>query len=127
MAISSQIDSENNLIVRTITDKLSMQEILDSFNASLADKAFNKDMHVIWDLRNANISELSSEEIIKVVEFIQSSTAERGSEYKIALVASEDSNFGISRMFATYGQELPLSIGVYRDIDEAYDWVNTPL
>ncbi len=125
MAINNQIDSENNLIVRTILGELTMSDILDAINDSLADEEFSKDMHVIWNFNDADVSNQTTDDILEIIGHIKNSMDKRGSHYKIALVAPEDLSFGISRIFAGYGSELPLSIGVHRTIDDAYKWIKS--
>ena len=44
----------------------------------------------------------------------------------MALVASEDFEFGLSRMWEAIAQDLPLEIKVFRDMDEARTWVVEP-
>ena len=123
MPVKNQIDLENNLIVRTVSGRLTTAEVLNAFNGSLNDKNFVKDMHVIWDVSKADVRQVSADAINTIVEHIKAHLNNRGSNYKIAIVAPEDLNFGISRMFATYGSDLPVSIGIHRDIDDAYRWL----
>lgn len=123
MPIRNEIDTEKNLIIRTVSGTLTSAEVLNAFNDSLGDKSFVKDMHVIWDISNAEMHQITVDAMNTVVEHIKTHLNNRGSKYKIAIIATEDLNFGISRMFATYGGDLPLPIGIYRDINEAYRWL----
>ena len=123
MPIKYQIDSEHNLIIRTVSGTLTSSDVLNVLNESLDDKDFVKDMHAIWDISNAEIHQITVDTIKTIVEHIKTHLNNRGSKYKIAIVAPEDLNFGISRMFATYGSDLPVSIGIHRDIDDAYRWL----
>ena len=125
MTVNNQIDLENNLIVRTISGELTLPDILAAFNDSLTDEDFSKDMNVIWNFNDADISVGTTDEILEIIDYIKNSMDKRGSDYKIALVAPEELSFGLSRMFASYGSELPLSIGVHRSIDDAYGWIKT--
>lgn len=123
MPIKNQIDSEHNLIIRTVSGTLTTPEILNAFNDSLDDKDFVKDMHVIWDISNAEMHQVTVDAMNTIVEHIKTHLNNRGSKYKIAIIAPEDLNFGLSRMFATYGSDLPVSIGIHRDINDAYRWL----
>ena len=123
MPIKYKIDSEHNLIIRTVSGTLTSSDVLNVLNESLDDKDFVKDMHAIWDISNAEIHQITVDTMNTIVEHIKTHLNNRGSKYKIAIVAPEDLNFGISRMFATYGSDLPVSIGIHRDIDDAYRWL----
>jgi len=125
MTISSKIDPEHNIIIRTASGELSADDIRNAFNATLEHTDFRKEMNVIWDLEHADLSKIAADDLIKIVELISKASNQRGSDYKIAIVASKDLTFGLSRMFEGYGVELPTSIMVYRDLESAYHWINS--
>ena len=123
MPIKTQIIPDKNLMIRTASGTLTIPDVLNTINNVLTDENFIKDMHAIWDFSNATFHQGTTEEISKVIEHLKKSLNSRGSNYKIAIVAPEDLNYGISRIFAAYGSELPLPIGIYRTIDDAYHWL----
>ena len=94
-----------------------------AFDESLLHPDFKANMHVIWDLSVADVGEVSADQLMEIVEYIRSNIDERGADYKIVLVAPVDLSFGISRMFESYGNDLPVSIHIHRNIDEAFNWI----
>ena len=68
MPIKTQIIPENNLMIRTASDTLTMQDILSAINNIQTDKSFIKDMHAIWDFSNANLGQGTVDEISKVID-----------------------------------------------------------
>lgn len=123
MPIETQIFPKNNLMIRTVSGVLTIQDVLSAIDNIQTDKNFIKDMHAIWDFSNANLSQGTVDEISKIIECLKINLNSRGSKYKIAIVAPEDLNYGLSRMFEAYGGELPLPIGIHRNIDDAYHWL----
>lgn len=80
-------------------------------------------MNTIWDLRDAKIAEWSVEGVQAVVGYVRTHAEQRGSRYKSALVTARNIDYGLSRMYEAYGQDLPLTVRVFRDMDEAREWV----
>lgn len=123
MPVVSRIDKTHNTIIRTVTGGLTVSDIAHAFSESLSDPDFRKDMHVVWDLSEADVSQISSKQLVEAVEYIGAHTGSRGADYKIAIVASKDINFAVSRMFEGYGSSLPVSINVFRSREDALAWI----
>lgn len=124
MSIKTTINNETNIIVRTVSGPLSASDIKQAFNASLQEEDFQKNMHVIWDLTDAEISNIKSEDMFDVIDHILKLMDERGSDYKIAIVAPSDLAFGVSRIFKAYGSGLPVSINVLKNMQQACNWIH---
>ena len=127
MSISNKISKEKNVIVRTVVGELIGADMTSAFNKSISHPDFKKNMHVIWDLTKADISEASIDQIMNVVRYIADNIDDRGEDYKIIVVAPIDISFGISRMFGSYGGQLPVSIHIVRILDEAFELIVKPL
>ena len=123
MSIESTVNQDLNTILRTVTGELVLPDLKQAFTESTLHPDFKTNMHVIWDLTNADLSKSSSTEIIGAIEFIRSSSENRGTDYKIVIVAPDDLSFGMSRMFEAFGNELPISIHVLRNINDAYQCI----
>ena len=125
MGVNSEILSEMHTVLRTVSGKLNPADIKNAVAETLKNPGFEKGMHAIWDLSDANIRDINTDELLEVVEYIQKNGEQRGKNYKIAIVASGDLAFGLSRMFEGYGNELPLSIHVHKTLNAAYEWINS--
>ena len=124
MPIISKIDIEANTILRSVIGELTKDAVTQAFSESLMHPDFSENMNVIWDMTKADLNALSADHLIGIVDHISTHIKSRGSDYKIAIVAPKDINFGISRMFKSYGGELPISINILRNIDEAFNWID---
>ena len=123
MSIESRIIPEMHTILRTVTGSLSPADIDNAIAETLHHPAFEKGMHVIWELSDADISNVQSDELLEIIEVIRNSVEQRGSHYKIAVVANSNLAFGISRMFEGFGGGLPLAIGIHRSMEAACRWI----
>ena len=123
MPVETIIDTSRNIIIRTATGLLTLEEAQQAFVSLLSHPDFKQDMHVIWDMNEADISHLTSDQFMTMIEFIQHHTDSRGDNYKIALIASSDLTYGMSRMFESHGYKLPVSIRVFRELAQAYSWI----
>ena len=123
MSINSKINQELNTIIRTVTGELTIADVKDAFTESLSHPDFKINMHVIWDLTEADVSKTSMDQLIDIVKYIRNNIDNRGADYKIIIVAPIDISFGMSRMFEGFGNDLTQSIHVLRELDEAYKWI----
>ena len=98
-------------------------EINEEFDKTLAYPDFKKNMNVIWDMTKANVRAASTDEVLDIVAHIGDNIANRGAGYKIAIVASSEMSFIMSKMFETYGEKLPVSIHVFNVLEDAIKWM----
>ena len=120
MPINSVINKDLNVIIRTVKGELTGVDMTSAFTESLSDSDFNKNMHVIWDLTEADISKVSADQLIEIVMYIHDNIGDRGADYKIIIVAPIDIIIGKSRIFEGYGTDLPISIHILRELQDAY-------
>lgn len=123
MSIDSQIDPELNVIIRIVTGEVAVSDVISAFDESLTRAEFKKDMNVIWNLNDAEVSDWKEEKYLEIIKLIGKNTTLRGSNYKIAIVAQKNLTFGVARVLESYGYKLPQSIRVLKCMDDAYDWI----
>ena len=124
MSIDTIIDQKAGVILHTVTERLTMDAIRAAFAAVIADPLYRKDMPAVWDMRSADAAQMSSEKILKIIDFFKGHQEQR-SGHKVAIVASNDLTFGLSRMYEFRASELNAEIEVFRDFKKAWRWVTT--
>ena len=82
-------------------------------------------MNALWDLLEADIAEITSEELTEAVKLVQSVTEKRGGDFKVAFVAPDEVSYGITRMFEAYGYNLGFQMLSFRSTSEASSWLET--
>jgi len=66
MPVNTVIDKKAGVMIRTVTGELTFEDIKSSYEASLIRPDFQMNMHVIWDLRDADASKIYKEDVIKI-------------------------------------------------------------
>ena len=119
---------ENGVTFREMTENVVVQELLEALKTILDHPDFKKGMPTLWDMRNASFTELSKNDLYKLRDFICCNAERRGSNFKVAYVASRDLEYGVSRMLESVLQANPsCSRKTFRSMDDAVEWVKAPL
>jgi len=116
-----RIDQEKNIAYIKLSNLLSKEIILNSFDLTVSDKRYKKGMGRLWDFRDADLSSLDSETITAMAQY--SLRFPPGvDDVKVAFVTSTDLEYGLSRMFEmTSKAKTP--IRVFRAMDQAEKWM----
>ena len=124
MPVISHIDKAKDLTVFKVTGLFSFDTVMPAIKA-FYDGAPTK--HVLWDLIDTTDIQLTSEEVKAIAKFKPRFEGKRASG-KTAFVAQKDILFGLSRMFEFQSdlEQAPFPIMVFRNIDEAHQWLDEP-
>lgn len=102
---------------------VNLQDFKDLLTAVYNSAQFDPNLHSLWDLRDADFSAVTPQEIRSLAELVRVNWAEKR-QNKAAIVVSSLSDYGISRM---YEQVLgPAAVGkvmIFRDLKSAWDWI----
>lgn len=85
--------------------------------------AFVPGMGTLWDLRAADVSNTTSADLRHLRQTRMELAARRGPG-RVALLAGDDLTFGISRMIEASTGAPGIQIMVFRDEEEAVEWVS---
>lgn len=82
---------------------------------------------VLWDVREAKLGVMPTEQVHEVSAAVLKFASRRGGG-RTALVASSDLAFGLSRLFETITtlEDESRPTRVFRDLDEALGWLEGP-
>ncbi len=123
MPIKSHIDKDIGAIIRTVTGRFTLQDITTALDESYSLEEYHKNMPVIWDFSQVVSFQVDDSDLKKIANHIHGARHERGAGYKSALVASPQLELGITRMYMEIGEELPIHFSIFRNIDDAKDWL----
>jgi hypothetical protein len=125
MEIKVTIDKKANLRRHVVTGRLSGKDLHEALSSIYKGPDFVPDMNVLWDLRGAEVSEMSSSDIEEVSELVSRHWGKGGSS-RAAIVVSQDFEFGLSRMYQVFLESrMETQIRVFRSIDEAEAWIES--
>ena len=121
MHVTSSVDQEKQLTIITIVGDLSLEKLMEVIKP-LYEKRPSK--NVLWDVRNASMAPISNEDIQSIVKYLKQHGEVRTGG-KSAIVASEDFNYGITRMIKTYSEidKISFTMNVFRSMEEAVQWL----
>jgi len=116
------VDKKAAVMIHTVTDEITFEEVKSSYEAILSHPDFQEDMNSIWDIRNADASKFDSQEVIKIARYFETQTKNRA-KYKVAVVVSSDLERSLSKMYQVAAADLPARIGIFNNLEAAKKWV----
>jgi hypothetical protein len=120
MPCSYRIDKERRLVIGVGTGTVTKEDIILYLRSMQNDDAFDSHYDKIEDTRNVTELKVNNVDLQEISQIIILDKSARR-----ALVASRDLLFGVSRMFEAYrGSEQEGNFGVFRNKDEALQWIN---
>jgi len=125
MPIKTVIDKKTGVMIRTVTGVITIEEIKSSYEASLTHPDFQDDMHVIWDVRDADASKYHRRDIIRISRYFETQLKDRA-DYKAAVVVSRDLESDLTKVYQVAAADLYPEIGIFRSLKEAKKWVMEP-
>ncbi len=122
MPISYRIDKQRRLVLTTATGVLTEEELLDHKRALIVDPEFEPGMRELTDVRTIERLSVTAAGVRKMVALDQDHTDRLG-DYRLAIVAPTDASFGTARMYQMLTEANVQSIGVFRNMEEAEQWL----
>lgn len=121
MPISYDIDRENDLTTFTLSGELNLPDlksILDRY------REIGPTSLELYNTSSLSGKRLSSDELNMLADYLSQFTDVRSPGSKTAIVASEDLDYGLSRMISilTEGRTV-YNIQAFRSVDEANEWL----
>ncbi len=121
MSADLRYDRENNLLHIMLHGSVTLDEFTDILETITHAEEYPPDVPAIWDLSaldtgNSDIS------MIGELNDVRKRYPERG-KTKLAIVASGELTFGLSRMYEAFSAELPQTLRVFKDRANAELWL----
>lgn len=124
MTVQSEIFPGQGYVVHSVLGPISIQEIQAAWAPLMKNQAYHPELNVVWHFMPGSVLSISAEDMPEMVKKVAAHIRERGSSYRLALVSDDDLNFGVSRMFEGLAAQLPVSVSVFRELDDALAWVS---
>lgn len=101
---------------------MSLERIEAAVLAVLKMESYKPGLGTLWDLRSADVSRMTSEDLRRM-RSSRAQLRDRRGHSRVALLADSDLTFGIARMSGTIAELPGLPIGVFRTEAEAIVWL----
>ena len=119
----SRNDDEGYLEIR-YKGQISDSELLNAYKSFFSSDEAIPILNDLTDLSEADLTNLSSGAIQELADYITRSYKESGiSSLKTAIYAPDSLRYGLSRMYATISYDTPQHIQIFRDREEAIQWL----
>ncbi len=122
--VTYERDDVRRRIVVTITGEAHTADVLGVIERQVADNAWRYAM--LYDSRE-DTSAPSSGDLRAVVDVVGRHIAQLGPRGPVAIVTSHPMNYGMARMYATFGEPVRLNVEVFRDIADAEAWLDAQM
>lgn len=125
MPVHTIVNKMDALMIHKVTGKITFERIKSSYKAVRSHPDFQENMHVIWDLRDADASEFDRQDVIRLARYFETQLKNRA-KFKVAVIVSRDLEYGLSRMYQVAAADLPAKIGIFINLEDAKKWVTEP-
>ncbi|HQZ40770.1 MAG TPA: STAS/SEC14 domain-containing protein [Vicinamibacterales bacterium] len=122
MPVEYRFEPDVNLVTVTLTGTIRFDDIAQKFLERIQQPEHRPGMNILMDGREA-LLEFSTEDVTRLVTFLDLRRRDRGAGFRFALTSTQDLAFALGRMFEAYAARLPEDIRVFRDLDDARRWV----
>ena len=123
MSFELDINPSTGLISINIEGRITLNLIKEAMERVFKDPHFRRSADILWDVREAETATASTEEVMKLMELVESFREIRGENYRVAVVVGKESDFGMARMLEMYVDAMPFQMMVFRSMDQARRWI----
>ncbi len=112
----------DDVIELTLNGSTGIDEVIQTFHKALDDSDTPEEFVLLLDVRkSSSLATRPTSEIIKVAEYLGPF---QDRVKRCAVLATENIHFGLSRLGAVYSETAGVMTSVFRDKDEAIDWLH---
>ena len=126
MPVDVNIDPEERLITYKATGDISVAEMKSAFESIFEHPDFEPGMNALCDAKYASFPEMSLHEVQGLVALLSERSANRGKDFKVAVLVRGNPEFGLSSLFEMQTYSLPFDVQVFRKTAEAKEWLGIP-
>lgn len=123
MPILHTINEQLGIVLSSWVGQISDSELLPSYQQLYENELWKPGFHEIVDLRDADMSSVSSEGLDRLASMVKRYTIGKCDEFKTAVVSPDDLHFGIARIYEVHSSESPEIVMVFRDLNRAFEWL----
>lgn len=124
MPVTSKINHGLHLLEHTCRGSLKAQDLIDAFDAAMKLPGFERSMSVLWDCRDSRI-DARPDEMQALVTHVALMREQRGSDYRLAVVAQDTVLIILADIFKTLSSTLCFEVKIFQDIEEARNWISS--
>lgn len=120
MSIRYRVDRVRGLLITFVTGRVSVEEVVRYLDQIVADPETDECDELVI-VRDADLKEISSEGVRRIARHASKVTTR--DDFRTAVVAPSDAEFGLLRMFEAFRERAEGNFGVFRDLESARVWL----
>lgn len=127
MPVTYEIDTDRRLVLARGTGLLRSSEIVRYMNEVWTNPEV-VGFDAVFDLTNVEDIEFQSSDAVRGVAEVAARTDSPDTQARLAIVATADYAFGVSRMYQSYRQmhkRATKEVAVFRSFEEALTWIES--
>ncbi len=125
MPIEFRILGDARRILTRCFGHLEGVHLLEYYRSLTADPLYDPTFDELFDLSDVDEVDVTSNDLRKLSHATRVG-GRQGRGVRVAIVAPEDLEFGLSRMYEAFQAESANEMRVFRDPDEATKWIDAP-
>jgi len=124
MAIKTDLLKAENLRIHTVTGSLSLEKLITALKNIYASDKVGTDINALWDIREADVSSFSHQDIVRVRDLVKKHWGVGGAS-RAAIVVTDLLDYGLSRMYGLLMESYTSSeVKVFKTKKEALEWLS---
>ena len=124
MPITYTIRKNEGVVVSRHLGEVSDQELLDTYRQLYNDPDYQPSFNKVVDLRTTKSTGRSPDALRDIAQLIKSRYATTYERAKTAIIAPRDLSFGLARMYQVFSEDTPQETMVFREVQQALDWLH---
>jgi len=118
MSITAELDRSAGIWVVTVGERLTLEDVSE-IAATTDWEGVNRRL---WDVRNVRETPETTDELREAAALV-TRLRDLFQGGRVAIVVSTDLYFGLARMFQVFAENSGIDYQIFREIDEARDWL----
>ncbi len=115
-------EGKGSYVSISVEGQITYKGFSDIFDIVVSSEEYKPSMGRIWDLSQADLSELDMNSLQGLTEFIQ--LYPKGiKDSKVALVSLKKINMGTCKLFKTYSTDVDAIVEVFEKFEDAAEWI----
>ena len=123
MPISFTIYEERGFFLSSYVGVISDSDLLSSYKQLLEDEKFKPGFHELADMRNAQMTGVTSEGLRHLSSMVESHLTGKCKGFKTAVIAPKDFLYGMSRMYEMISDGTSETVMVFKEPNKAIEWI----
>ncbi len=124
MQVVTVFDPEHGVRTHQVTGVINMPAFQGILKGLYTSKQFHTDMHALWDVRLADFSCITPEDVRDLMHVVVNNWGGPAGACRCAILVASMAEFGVARTYMSqFGRAAPCAIRIFLELNEARQWL----